>query len=74
MNYPVFRGDAGIAFNLNLLAAFTTTDHVTSPRKLVYGIDKYGGTEYPTCGYAGIKAGRSSEAGLALDIIHFHIF
>ena len=74
MRYPVFRGDAGIAFNLNLLAAFTTTDHVTSPRKLVYGIVKYGGTEYAIRTCADIKAGCSSEARLTLDIINFHPF
>lgn len=74
MRYPVFRGDAGITFNLNLLAAFTTTGHVTSPRKLVYGIVKYGGPEYAICTCADIKAGCSSEAGLALDIINLHPF
>lgn len=45
MRSPVFRGDAGIAFNLNLLAAFMATDHVTSPRQLEYGTTKHTGTE-----------------------------
>ena len=54
---PVFRGDAGIGSNLNLLAASVTTDHVTSLRHLEHGMIKCTGTGFLICRCADIKAG-----------------